>query len=52
MILVFRLLSWTEKYQTPHSKWFEVAGTLAAFLILALWIVLAYVGPDRTFSKR
>lgn len=51
MILVFRLLIWAENYQTPYPKLFAVAGTLAAGLILALWIVSAYVGRDRTCSK-
>ena len=52
MILVFRLLSWVEKYQKPCPKSFAVAGTLAASLILVLWFVSAYVGRDRTYSKR
>ena len=52
MILVFRLLSWAEKYQTPYPKTLAVAGILPAALILALWIVSAYVGRDRTYSKR
>ena len=52
MILVFRLLSWAEKYQTPYLKTLAVAGTLAASLILGLWFVSAYVGRDRTCSKR
>ena len=52
MILVFRLLSWAEKVQTPYPKLFVVAGILAAGLIWALWFVSAYVGRDRTCSKR
>ena len=52
MILVFRLLSWAEKYQKPYPKSLAVAGALAAGLILALGIVTAYVGRDRTCSKR
>ena len=52
MILVFGLLSWAEKYQTPYLKTLAVAGTLAASLILGLWFVSAYVGRDRTCSKR
>ena len=52
MILVFRLLSWAERYQTPYPKLLAVAGALAASLIMALGIVSAYVGRDRTYSKR
>jgi hypothetical protein len=52
VILVFRLLSWTEKYQTPYPKLLAVAGTLAAGLIWALLIVSAYVSRDRTCFKR
>jgi hypothetical protein len=52
VILVFRLLSWAEKYQTPYPKLLAVAGILAAGLILVLSIVSAYVGRDRTYSKR
>ena len=52
MILVFRLLNWAEKYQTPYPRLFAVAGILSAVLILALSIVPAYVGRDRTCSKR
>jgi hypothetical protein len=52
VILVFRLLSWTEKYQTPYPKLFAVAGILVAGLIWGLLIVSAYVGRDRTYSER
>ena len=51
MILVFRLLSWAEKVQTPYPKLLAVARALAASLILVLWIVSAHVGRDRTYSK-
>lgn len=53
MILLFRLLSWAEKYETPYPKFSAVAGILSVSLILALWIVSAYVGRDSTtYSKR
>jgi hypothetical protein len=52
VILVFRLLSSAEKVQTPYPKLLAAAGALAASLILGLWIVSAYVGRDRTYSKR
>ncbi len=52
MILVFRLLSCAEKYQTPYLKTLAVAGTLAASLIWTLLIVSAYIGRDRSYSKR
>lgn len=51
MILVFHLLCWAEKCQTPYPKLFALAGILAVGLIWALWIVWAYVARGRTYSK-
>jgi hypothetical protein len=52
VILVFRLLSWAEKYETPYPKLFALAGILSALPTLALWIVWALAGHDKSYPKR
>jgi hypothetical protein len=52
VILVFRLLSWAEKYQTPYRKLFALAGILTAVVMLASWIVRALLAGDDRCVKR
>jgi hypothetical protein len=52
VILFFRLLAWTAKYQLSHPVLFVLAGVLSAVLFLALLIVGAYVDRDRSSSQR
>ena len=51
MILVFRLLAWTAKYEPSHPMLFVLAGVLSAALLFALLIVGAYVDRDRSSSQ-
>ncbi len=51
MILVFRLLAWTAKYEASHPMLFELAGIFSAALFLALLIVASYVDHDRSSSQ-
>jgi len=51
LILVFRLLAWTAKYEPPHPMLFVLAGVLSAALFLALLIAGAYVDRDPSSSQ-
>jgi hypothetical protein len=51
LILVFRLLAWTAKYEPSHPMSFVLAGVLSAALLLALLIVGTYFDPDRSSSQ-
>jgi hypothetical protein len=51
LILVFRLLAWTAKYEPSHPMLFVLAGVLAAALLLATLIPGAYVDRNRSSSQ-
>jgi hypothetical protein len=51
VILFFRLLCWTAKYEPPHAMLFVLAGVLSAALLLALLILGAYVDRNRSSSQ-
>ena len=51
MIPAFRLLAWTAKYEPSHPMLFVLAGVLSTALLLALFIIGAYVDRDRSASQ-
>jgi hypothetical protein len=51
VILVFRLLAWTAKYEPSHPMLFVLVGVFSTALLLALLIVGAYVDRDRSSSQ-
>jgi hypothetical protein len=51
VILFFRLLVWTAKYEPSHPMLFVLAGISSAALLFALLIVGAYVDHDRSSSQ-
>jgi hypothetical protein len=51
VILFFRLLAWTAKYEPSHPKLFALAGVFSAGLLLALWIAGVYADDDGSCSK-
>jgi hypothetical protein len=51
LILVFRLLAWTAKYEPSQPVLFVLAGVFSVVLLFALLVVGAYVDRDRSSSQ-
>jgi hypothetical protein len=51
VILFFRFLCWTAKYEPSHAMLFVLAGALSAALLLASLTLGAYVDRNRSSSQ-
>jgi hypothetical protein len=52
LILVFRLLAWTAKYESSHPMLLVLAGVFSAALFLGLLMVGAYNDHDRSSPRQ